>query len=499
MATRTVTSNSITFIDTSDERKLEVSVEANLPTVQIYNPNNKTYNPDWTTTNLVLTACVTLDLIDITNNIVDPIPSIKWYKVDDAGKKTELSTTRNQLTISLNLSGSITYICEATYDGLTAKSQMTFTRVEAGAKGAKGDKGANGSDGINGITFQIYGDKGLVLTEDAPKTTLQAFAYDGYTDITKDTGVKYKWYYQNISENSSGTISSSWVEISGATNSSYEISKSDVFKKTAYKCEMTYNSNTYYATAVVEDKNDIYDGIINIYDTIKTEDGKCYWVLYASVYYEEGEKDGLLGPISTSAPVINSDSHYYYRIDIDNKKVDLYEVASTSSGKEWTTSSKSHSLKYNWIINGDKGNKIQIVSSDDFKETLNVVCEVSDNTGIIARSFITLTNTHSGDIDGLGKRLAKYEHSVQIKDNGITITATDDNGKTSPFSSRFTATKLAFLYDPSKANNVTEATDKNEEALTKLKLTAQGIYVPNIKIGNLKFIKETNGSYSITV
>ena len=34
----------------------------------------------------------------------------------------------------------------------------------------------------------------------------------------------------------------------------------------------------------------IYDGIINIYDTIKTEDGKCYWVLYASVYYEEGEK-----------------------------------------------------------------------------------------------------------------------------------------------------------------------------------------------------------------
>lgn len=496
MATRTVTSNSITFMDTSDERKLEVSVEANLPTVQIYNPNNSTYNPDWKTTNLILTACVTLDLIDITNKTDNPKPTIEWYQVNSSGTKTKLGTGTT-LTILSNLSSSTTYICEAAYDGLTAKSQMTFTRVEAGAKGAKGDKGANGSDGINGITFQIYGDKGLVLTEDAPKTTLQAFAYDGYTDITKDTGIKYKWYYQNISENSSGTISSSWVEISGATNSSYEISKSDVFKKTAYKCEMTYNGNTYYATAVVEDKNDIYDGIINIYDTIKTEDGKCYWVLYASVYYEEGEKDGLLGPISTSAPDINSDSDYYYRIDIDNKKVDLYEVA--SSGTSWTKSSKSHSLTYNWIINGNKGNKIQIVSSDDFKETLNVVCEVSDNTGIIARSFITLTNTHSGDIDGLGKRLAKYEHSVQIKDNGITITATDDNGQTSPFSSRFTATKLAFLYDPSKANNITEATDYNEEALTKLKLTAQGIYVPNIKIGNLKFIKETNGSYSITV
>ena len=44
MATRTITSNSITFMDTSDERKLEVSVEANLPTVQIYNPNNEFYN-----------------------------------------------------------------------------------------------------------------------------------------------------------------------------------------------------------------------------------------------------------------------------------------------------------------------------------------------------------------------------------------------------------------------------------------------------------------------
>ena len=66
---------------------------------RIYNPNNESYTPDWTTTNLVLTACVTLDLIDITDKTDNPKPSLKWYQVDDAGKKTELSTTGKQLTI----------------------------------------------------------------------------------------------------------------------------------------------------------------------------------------------------------------------------------------------------------------------------------------------------------------------------------------------------------------------------------------------------------------
>ena len=175
MATRTITSNSITFMDTSDERKLEVSVESNLPTVQIYNPNNGSYAPDWQANNLKLKACVTLDLIDITDKTDNPKPSLKWYKVDDAGKKTELSTTGKQLIIKSNLSGSITYICEATYYKLTAKSQMTFTRVEAGTTGE------------NGITFQIYGKQGLVLTEDESKTTLAVLAYDGATEITNAT------------------------------------------------------------------------------------------------------------------------------------------------------------------------------------------------------------------------------------------------------------------------------------------------------------------------
>ena len=65
---RVITSNSITFMDTSDERKLELSIESNLPTSQLYNSNTGAHSPDWTTKNLVLEACATLDLIDEIKN-----------------------------------------------------------------------------------------------------------------------------------------------------------------------------------------------------------------------------------------------------------------------------------------------------------------------------------------------------------------------------------------------------------------------------------------------
>ena len=388
MATRTITSNSITFMDTSDERKLEVSVEANLPTVQIYNPNNESYTPDWETTNLVLTACVTLDLIDITDKTDNPKPSLKWYKVDDSGSKTQLSTTGKELIISSNLSGSITYICEATYYKLTANSQMTFTRVAAGANGEAG------TTGENGITFQIYGQQGLVLTEDEPNTTLAVLAYDGATKITNAT---YQWYSQDTTSSSS-----SWTTISGATNSTYEISKSNVFKKTTYKCEMTYNGKTYYATATVEDKGDIYDGIINIHDIIKTPDGKCYWVLSASIYSENGETDGLLGDILRTAPdntITEQEgaSKYYYHVDIDSETPTV--TLKHYNGAEWEDSTMSQTYNYMWnIINSEnsenlKCNKVKIISSNDFTNIVNIVCNISDESGIQARAAISLTDT----------------------------------------------------------------------------------------------------------
>ena len=609
MATRTITSNSITFMDTSDERKLEVSVEANLPTVQIYNPNNESYAPDWTTTNLVLTACVTLDLIDITDKTDNPKPSLKWYQVDDAGKKTELSTTGKQLTIKSNLSGSITYICEATYYKLTANSQMTFTRVAAGANGEAG------TTGENGITFQIYGKQGLVLTEDESKTTLAVLAYDGATEITNAT---YQWYSQDTTSSSSSdttSSSSSWTTISGATNSTYEISKSNVFKKTTYKCEMTYNGKTYYATATVEDKGDIYDGIINIHDIIKTDDGKCYWVLYTTVYSENGEADVLLGPITTDLSDVDSNENYCYYVDTSSNTVSLKYRQSSSDAWSDAIRSQGHGQKFTYEWETGNEGKVRLISNYDIRVSSNIMCEVSKDYNVIARPSTLLTDTtdpiissteperpvngqiwidnsdssnivvkvynetigrwvatsgknktylskpdsyKKGDLwvvqtdsdcsyieEGKTKyypaltiltavidmgssfndsdwtvildsngllshiqgTLTKYENAVKVDENGITITAIDaDNNVIGPFSSRFTASKLAFLYDSSKDDGTVVDTETDlEKEQTKLKITTFGIYTPHIEIdktmqlGGLKFIKEDNGSYSITI
>ena len=67
MASQTIRSSSVTFLDTTDDRKLEVYIASTLPTTQIFNANNNTYTPDWSTTNLQLNADVFLDSKEITS------------------------------------------------------------------------------------------------------------------------------------------------------------------------------------------------------------------------------------------------------------------------------------------------------------------------------------------------------------------------------------------------------------------------------------------------
>ena len=56
MANKTFHSSTVTFLDRTDERKLEVYISSNHPTVQIKNQNTNEYTPDWSTTNLTLEA-----------------------------------------------------------------------------------------------------------------------------------------------------------------------------------------------------------------------------------------------------------------------------------------------------------------------------------------------------------------------------------------------------------------------------------------------------------
>ena len=145
---RTITSGSVTFMDLTDNRKLDAYITSNLPTTQIYNQNTKTYTPDWSTTNLQLGADIYLDSKAVTDNAYT---SIIWYKKVGTQAKTKIGTGPS-LTININqLTGTntiITYICEAKYNDTTtnpptAHAEIVFTRVDAGINGSNGQDGTS--------------------------------------------------------------------------------------------------------------------------------------------------------------------------------------------------------------------------------------------------------------------------------------------------------------------------------------------------------------------
>ena len=283
----TITSNNITFMDTSDERKLDVSVEANLPTSQIYDSNTGAYSPDWITNNLVLEACVTLNLIDITQ---DKNTTITWSKKNSIGE-VQSAGSGYRLTISTNElsdgSGIITYICTATYDGITATSQMTFTRVDTGSSVSitnksieyavsndgqnepttgwstniplvgngqylwtktvvtysddnsttsysvayNGADGTDGKDGESALSVYINSSNGNIFKGNNIQTTLTCTVYYGITDVTNKV-TKFIW--KKI--NQDGTIDESWNRtVSGNV---ITITDADIWNKASFTCSV---------------------------------------------------------------------------------------------------------------------------------------------------------------------------------------------------------------------------------------------------------------------
>ena len=142
-----IQSTPITFIDQTDSRKLEVYIKSNLPTVQIYNQNTGAYTPDWREgEKLTLTTDVFLDSRIMTTAEYSGTV-IKWY-IDEVSDDTEIIANRNLRTLQITTNELatnpiITYICEATYQGIVASMRLTFARVDTGLNGEKGNDGTS--------------------------------------------------------------------------------------------------------------------------------------------------------------------------------------------------------------------------------------------------------------------------------------------------------------------------------------------------------------------
>lgn len=141
-----ITSQPLTFLDTTDSRKLEVYISSNHPTIQLYDVNDKDYTPDWSKTNLKLRADVFLDSTETKPE------KMKWYRQyinETAETLISSGDYTEEITVNSNMAQAVvTYICRVEYQEIQAFSKITFTRT---------DTGLNGVDGKDGTSVTIDG------------------------------------------------------------------------------------------------------------------------------------------------------------------------------------------------------------------------------------------------------------------------------------------------------------------------------------------------------
>lgn len=172
---KTITSSNITFLDRTDERKLDVYITSNHPSVQIYNGGTGMYTPDWGTANLQLSAKIYLNAQDVTSNYQT---SIRWYT--KVGEAETLVQTGSSLNVSSNILSAttpiLTYVCRATYQGISAMSQTMFARVDTGLNGASAPAVV--------AQYSANGTTGWTSTLNTATHKYVRYSYDGGTTYT---------------------------------------------------------------------------------------------------------------------------------------------------------------------------------------------------------------------------------------------------------------------------------------------------------------------------
>lgn len=196
-------SNEITFIDLTDSRSFSINIVCNLPTAQIYDMGSNTYTPNWNTTPLTLVPHFFVGSNEI--EIGTTGLTIQWQRQEGTNSPVFLitgeSVSNSVLTVSKNnlaesSSGFITYICTATYDGLSATAKVSFNLTTSGA---------NGNNGTNAYVHIKYG-ASTTPTEllDTPSDYMGI--YSGSSLIPPTSYTEYRWFKIKGEDGTSVTI-----------------------------------------------------------------------------------------------------------------------------------------------------------------------------------------------------------------------------------------------------------------------------------------------------
>ena len=299
-----------TIIDYNDALTLTGYIGSNLAKTQMYNPDNDTYSPNWSSTNVVLTP--SLYVIGTTTDQItsSSVTSVKWYigssttAITSSGNYALSGTKSHILTIKGNVMAGlpgIDYRCVVTYKdsstGLSITHPLTisFSRV------------VNGS----GITdLLVTTPTGNVFKNNEVATlTAKAELWRGSTvDITN---VTYKWAIMDSTVTSTGAsgydadFGTGWRKLSdttgmytGTTTSTITIYAAAVDSYAVFRCVATdsdSSSNTYNSkftdVATFIDNSDPIQVVITSTGGDVFKNGQGSTVLTAVVYQAGTEID----------------------------------------------------------------------------------------------------------------------------------------------------------------------------------------------------------------
>ena len=240
----------ITITDFSDAVSLTSFISASQPKTQIYNPDNGTYQPNWTSSSTPMILTPSLFVSGLPGDIINSanVQSVTWYDGDSPNTPLTNGTTYEipesgikTLRIKTNiLTGNVSakdYICSIVYRDpstgldLTVNASISLSRV------------VNGGGIADAIATTPNGN--IFKNANAEALPAECYLYRG---SVKDTsGVSYQWYRQETSVTADEGGGIGWRKltstinygVTGYTTATIMVPRSAVLNVETFKCVIT--------------------------------------------------------------------------------------------------------------------------------------------------------------------------------------------------------------------------------------------------------------------
>jgi hypothetical protein len=196
-----VASGQMTLVDMNDSKQIVAYIGSSQQRQVIFNPNNNTYSPNYTSANQVLTP--QLFIAGNSTDIASSAKSIRWfYQTNGTGNLTEITASGSgytlgtgavkTLTISSNVlqsNTSMTYVAEIVYtDTDTGFDVLTKAEIEL----VKITNGSDGTDALNALAVVLSNEAHVIPANENgggqnyanSGTTIRL--YEGASELTYD-------------------------------------------------------------------------------------------------------------------------------------------------------------------------------------------------------------------------------------------------------------------------------------------------------------------------